>query len=297
MPAAGPAASVGGENPPSWSADHILARARRVAAVAARHAEDVDRQARFPVEAIAAAKAEGLLGVLAPTALGGEGALPGQVVEVCYRLGQACASTAMIYAMHQVKAACVARHCAASPWHQAFIRLMVSEQWLLASSTTEGQSGGDVRSSAAPVSARADRIQLERQASCISYGAEADALVTTARRSADAAASDQVLLVLRKDDYSLAPTQTWDTLGMRGTVSVGFVLMADASAEQIMPQPYEEIHAQSMVPAAHLFWSAAWAGVAASATDKARRFIRTARRRRPRPTFPRRWAHSGPCAP
>jgi acyl-CoA dehydrogenase len=266
------------EHVPEWAADDIPTRARRVATVAARYAEAVDREARFPAEAIAAAKAEGLMGVLAPVALGGEGASPGQVVEVCYLLGQACASSAMIYAMHQVKAACVVNHGLGSAWHEAFIRRMVTEQLLLASSTTEGQAGGNVRSSAAPVAYAGGRISLDRDASVISYGLDADALVTTARRSADAAPSDQVLLILEKDDYTLTQTQTWDTLGMRGTASVGFALKAEAAIEQIMPQPYEAIHAQSMVPSAHLFWSAAWAGVAAAATERARRFIRKAAR-------------------
>ncbi|MDR3511648.1 MAG: acyl-CoA/acyl-ACP dehydrogenase [Caulobacteraceae bacterium] len=263
---------------PNWREDDILTRARRVAAVAAQHADAVDREARFPAEAIAAAKAEGLMGVLAPAALGGEGASHGEVVEVCYLLGQACASAAMIYAMHQVKAACVVRHGLGSHWHEAFIRRMVADQLLLASSTTEGRAGGNVRSSAAPVTYAGGRIGLERDASVISYGLEADALVTTARRAADAAPSDQVLLILDKADYTLTLTRTWETLGMRGTASTGFALKADADVAQIMPQPYEAIHAQSMVPAAHLFWGAAWAGVAASATERARRFIRKAAR-------------------
>jgi acyl-CoA dehydrogenase len=263
---------------PDWGANDILTRARRVAAVAAHYADAVARAARFPAEAIAAAKAEGLMGVLAPAPLGGEAASPGDVVEVCYLLGQACASSAMIYAMHQVKAACVVGHGLGSAWHEAFIRRMVAEQLLLASSTTEGHAGGNVRSSAAPLSYSGGRVTLDRDASVISYGLDADALVTTARRAQDAAPSDQVLLVLEKDDYILAQTQTWDTLGMRGTASVGFALKAQASIDQIMPQPYEAIHAQSMVPSAHLFWSAAWAGVASSATERARRFVRNAAR-------------------
>jgi acyl-CoA dehydrogenase len=263
---------------PEWGADDIITRAKRVAAVAARYAEAVDREARFPAESIAAAKADGLLGLLAPVSLGGEGADAGQVVEVCYLLGQACASTAMIYAMHQVKVACVVNHGSGSPWHDGFIRRLVREQLLLASSTTEGQAGGNVRSSAAAVTYAEGRISLDRDASVISYGQYADAIVTTARRSAEAAASDQVLLVLEKRDYALTPTQTWDTLGMRGTSSIGFALKAEADIAQILPQPYEAIHAQSMVPSAHLFWSAVWAGIAASAVDRARRFVRKAAR-------------------
>jgi acyl-CoA dehydrogenase len=267
-----------GPGVPNWRDEDVIARARRVAAVAAEHAEAVDRVGCFPAEAMAAAKAEGLMGILAPVAFGGEAASPGEVVEVCYLLGQACASTAMIYAMHQVKVACVVRHGIGSHWHEGFIRRLVAEQLLLASSTTEGQAGGNVRASAAPVTYAGGRIALDRDASVISYGLDADALVTTARRSADAAPSDQVLLVLDKADYRLTQTQTWDTLGMRGTASVGFALKVDADVAQIMPQSYELIHSQSMVPAAHLYWSAAWAGIAASAAERARRFIRKAAR-------------------
>src|SRR6516165_12833143 len=42
----------------------VRTRARRVAEVAARHAPDVDQEGRVPAEAIAALKAERLMGVL-----------------------------------------------------------------------------------------------------------------------------------------------------------------------------------------------------------------------------------------
>ena len=60
----------------------------------------------------------------------------------------------------------------------------------------------------------------------ISYGEHADGIVTTARRAADAASSDQVLVVFLKEDYSLERLIDWDTLGMRGTCSAGFKLKA-----------------------------------------------------------------------
>ena len=256
--------------------DDVAERAARVAAVAALHADDVDRDGRFPVEAITAAKALGLLGLMAPRQLGGEGASLGEIAEICYALGRACASTAMIYAMHQVKVACVVRHGLGSPWQESFIRRLVRDQMLVASSTTEGQGGGNVRSSEAPIERDGTRIRLERAASVISYGVEADVVVTTARRDPEAAGSDQVLAVFMRDDYSLEPTLNWDTLGMRGTCSAGFTLRARGDAAQLLPVPYGVIHAQSMVPAAHILWSSAWAGVASSAVERARRYLRKA---------------------
>lgn len=255
-----------------------LVRAERVAAIAAVHADSVDAEARFPQEAIASLKAENLLGILVPVSLGGEQARVADIVDVCFRLGRACSSTGMIYAMHQVKAACVVHHGMDSAWHRDFMGRMIAGQLLLASSTTEGGGGGNVRSSEAPVEQSDGRIMLLRDASVISYGAQADAVVTTARRDAKAAASDQVLVVFDKKNYSLEKTGGWDTLGMRGTCSAGFALKAVGSAEQIMPVPYGVIHSQSMVPTAHLMWSGVWAGIAAGAVERARKYMRKAQR-------------------
>jgi acyl-CoA dehydrogenase len=254
-------------------------RAGVVAAVAAANADAVDREARFPHEAIAAARSQRLLGIMVPHELGGEAAALSDVVDICYRLGRDCASTAMIYAMHQTKVALVLRHGRNSEWHERVLRRLCAEQLLLASSTTEGQSGGDVRKSAAPIERQDATITLDRAATVISYGQEADGIVTTARRCAEASASDQVLVVFLKEDYSLERLVGWDTLGMRGTCSSGFKLRARGESTQILPEPYERIHPQTMMPVAHLTWSGAWAGIAAGAVERARLFVREAARR------------------
>jgi acyl-CoA dehydrogenase len=260
-------------SPGDWSA-----RARAVAAIAATHAVDVDSASRFPVEACAALKEQRLLGVMVSRDLGGEGASIADVADICYLLGQACASTAMIYAMHQIKVACVTRHMRDNAVLGNTMRRLCAEQLLLASSTTEGQAGGNVRSSEAPVEHVDGRIHLERKASVISYGAYADGIVTTARRSADAAGSDQVLVAFLKSDYTLTRLQGWNTLGMRGTCSEGYTLKATGQPGQILPDPYEIIHSQTMVPFAHILWGSVWTGIAASAASRAQAFIRQAMR-------------------
>jgi acyl-CoA dehydrogenase len=253
-------------------------RAKEAAAVAAKHASAVDAEARFPAESFEAIKSQRLLGIMVPTDLGGEGATISQVGDVCYQLAQACASTAMIFAMHQIKTACILRHRRSNRTLEGLLRRLCAEQLLLASSTTEGQSGGNVRSSEAPVEYQGDRISLERRASVISYGAYADGIVTTARRSGDAAGTDQVLVAFLKSDYTLSRLQGWDTMGMRGTCSEGYILKATGSVDQIVPDAYETIHPQTMVPTAHLLWGSVWAGIAAGATIRAQAFIRQAAR-------------------
>src|SRR5262249_45485205 len=48
--------------------------------------------------------------------------------------------------------------------------------------------------------------------------------------------------------------------------------------EQILPEPYDRIHVQTMMPVAHLTWSGAWTGIAAGAVERARLFVRNAAR-------------------
>ena len=77
-----------------------------------------------------------------------------------------------------------------------------------------------------------------------------------------------------KGDYELEKIKEWDTMGMRGTCSTGFTLRGCADVAQIIPESYERIHPQSMVPIAHLTWSGVWCGIAAGAVARARRFVR-----------------------
>src|ERR1700736_4152342 len=249
-------------------------RTATVAAAAAADAEEVDAKARFPKAALDAARERKLLGAQIPVEFGGFGASIFDITEMCYTLGRACSSTAMIFAMHQTKIACLVRHGAGSRYHEALMRRVASEQMLLASSTTEGQNGGNIRFSTAAVERTDAEISLVRNATVISYGAQADGIVTVARRANDAAGSDQVLLAITRDDYTLEKSLGWETLGMRGTCSAGFELQFKGSSEQIFPEGYDKIHAQTMTPVAHLCWSSAWAGIAAASVERAQAFIR-----------------------
>jgi acyl-CoA dehydrogenase len=120
----------------------LKSRAEAAAAAAAANAVAVDRDARFPDEAIDAVRAQRLLGILVPRELGGEGASVSDVVDICYVLGRGCASTAMVFAMHQIMVACLVRHGRGSAWHGGLLQRLCAKQHLLASSTTDGQGGG-----------------------------------------------------------------------------------------------------------------------------------------------------------
>src|ERR1700733_15040718 len=89
---------------PAQRRERALQLAREVVRPAAA---DVDSQARFPKEAFSALRAERLLGIAVPTALGGEGASLSELAELCSLLGEHCSASAMVFAMHQIQVACI----------------------------------------------------------------------------------------------------------------------------------------------------------------------------------------------
>ncbi|MEK7916019.1 acyl-CoA dehydrogenase family protein [Burkholderia contaminans] len=248
--------------------------AHAVAQIAAQHADAVDRDARCPVEAIEAMRARRLLGAMVPTHLGGVGASLEDIASACSILGQACASSAMVFAMHQIQVACIVDHAADQGWHKLFLQQLVRHQWLLASATSEDGVGGNLRASQCALETSGGQFRLRKSAPTISYGDYADGILATARRDADAPASEQVLVTLLRDGYTLTRRGEWDTLGMRGTCSNGFELDAHGAAVQCLPVPFAKIAEETMVPVSHILWAAVWIGVAGDAFHRAHQFFR-----------------------
>jgi len=262
--------------------ESLLVAARAVAAdVAAKHAADVDTQARFPRESIDALRAAGILSAPVPKALGGGGCSMRELALLCSTLSQACASSGMVLAMHYIQVACIARHGVESAFFQQYMRDIVERQYVLASMTSEVGVFGDTRSSVCAVDVSNGRFKLDKDATTGSYCAHADAILVTCRRAPDAASSDQVLVLVRKADCTLKQTTSWDTLGMRGTCSPGFKLESSGDAAQILPGSFADSSAQTMVPYSHILWAALWWGIAADATARAATFVRGQARKTP----------------
>lgn len=261
---------------PGWRA-----AAQRAAAVAAQFANDVDRDARFPAEAVDALRRERLLSAMVPKAFGGPGLGVVEIGAICETLAQACASTAMIYAMHQIEIACIDKYGSSLPWQQALLAKVVEHQLLLASATSEENIGGNLRTSSCAVQIDGSRFRIEKLAPTISYGANADGILVTARRTPESPAGDQVLIVVLKAETQLEKRGEWDSMGMRGTCSEGFRLVATGVEQQILPTPFAEIADQTMLPLSHTLWASVWTGVASDAVNRASAFFRAQARSKP----------------
>ena len=248
---------------------------RRIAEeVAAPVADAVDREARFPHEAIDALRETRALSAYVPGTHGGAGVAFGELAGACFDLGRACASAGMVFAMHQIQVACLARHALGTPFFDDYLADLAAEQRLIASATSEVGTGGDLRTSIASLIPDGSALVFEKKGPTVSYGAEADDLLTTLRRAPEADGSDQVLVLTRGPEATLEQTTTWDSLGMRGTCSPGYVVRATVTPENVLPIPFGEIAVETMVPFSHLLWAHVWLGIATAAYDRARGFVR-----------------------
>jgi acyl-CoA dehydrogenase len=270
----------------------FLATIRSIAKdVAATYAADVDRDARFPREAVDSLREAAALSALIPEELGGGGISLEAVAQACYELGRRCSATAMVFAMHNIQVATIVRHLDDAPWFETYLADVAREQRLIASVTSEIGTGGDMgRSIAAATPTDDGLLKLEKQAPTVSYGAHCDDLFTTVRRHPEAEAGDQVLVLHHASETELEPMGTWDTIGMRGTCSPGFVVRATFRPEQVLAAPFSTMMNESVVPVSHILWSFVWLGIATEAFERGRAFIRAAARRTPGAPVPA--AHS-----
>lgn len=243
--------------------------------VLAVHASRVDRSAHFPAESIAALRESGLLASSVRPEYGGLGASLETLARIGVELGRGCGSSAMIWAMHQVQIACVARHHGGEDELARRLSSLVSDGKLIASATSEVGIGGNLRNSATAIEYRGSTAVLDKRAPTISYGEYADAYLVTARRAPNAQPGDQVAVLASADESTLTPFgPPWDSMGMRGTCSSAFQLTATVPATRVLPVRFETIAAATMVPLSHILWAAVWIGIAGDAFSRAQRCVR-----------------------
>lgn len=200
------------------------ALADRAAALADEHiapfAAEVDDQGRFPKEALAALGEAGFMGLLIPAEFGGLGQGPRVLAAVVDALAQRCASTAMIYMMHQSG---IATYLAEPEKFAAPLRAAAAGRHL---STLAFSEKGSRSHFWAPVSraVRAggrDTVELSAEKSWVTSAGIADGMVVSCQAAEGDGVepgSASVLLVL-KDDPGVFVSGSWSALGMRGNQS------------------------------------------------------------------------------
>jgi alkylation response protein AidB-like acyl-CoA dehydrogenase len=191
----------------------VVAKAKAAAAVITAHAADVDEKGRFPSESMKALADAGLWGLLVPGELGGLGQGLRTLAAVVDEIAQHCASTAMVYMMHNCGVNCyladpgkfggVLRDCAAG---KHLSTLAFSEK-------------GSRSQFWAPVSkavAAGGGVKLSAEKSWVTSAGIADGIVSSC--GSEAGPGPAVYLVM-KDDAGVTISGGWNSLGMRGNQS------------------------------------------------------------------------------
>ncbi|MFE7131719.1 acyl-CoA dehydrogenase family protein [Streptomyces sp. NPDC057638] len=254
----------------------VLERARRVAAVAAEHAPRHDRDADFPVEALAALRASGLLGLTVPVSHGGLGGGLADLLDVCVELGRADMSVAMILGMHCQQVAAVVQHAPPRLRDELLPEIAAGRRYL-ASVTTESGKGGHLLTARSPLHRDGTDLVVDRFAPIVTGGAHADGFLLTVQ-APDATSPHQVSLVYAgRDQLTIEQSGSWNPMGMRASHSVALRLTGRLPAHQVIGEHgrFSRIAGEVFGPLAHLAWSAAWLGTATGALARVVRLLRS----------------------
>ncbi len=207
-------------HPYGWDVDKSGARAAVEAAVGAarRAAADVDGEARYPSEAMAALGSGGLNGICVDRAHGGLGQGPRAFAAVVEELAGACGSAAMVYVMHVSAAQAIA---AGKPLARR--DALLSDIAAGRHTTTLAFSEKGSRSQFwAPVSRLVEKdgaFATDARKSWVTSAAHADSYVSSAQSPAAASPLESTCYLVRRDAKGVKTAAGWNGLGLRGNDS------------------------------------------------------------------------------
>jgi alkylation response protein AidB-like acyl-CoA dehydrogenase len=194
--------------------------------VIARHAQQVDEQARFPSENVAALGKAGLLGLCVPQAQGGSGEGPRTFAAVAETLAQSCASTAMIYVMH-VSAAQAVAAAPALAGRDELLKKIAQGEHLTTLSLSEKGSRSQFWAPVSKLAEAGDGYTTQAHKSWVTSASHADSYVSSAQKPSAASPLESTIYLVRKGASGVRVASRFDGLGLRGNDS------APVSIEQL----------------------------------------------------------------
>ena len=203
---------------------NLAARLDPVLAIAGDHAHDVDTQARYPEEAVAALRHSGLLGLTLPADVGGLGAGPHELVDVLGSLAGVCGSTAMIYLMHVSAAMSVA---AAPPPGLPDLLPELAEGTALGSlAFSEAGSRSHFWAPVSRARSSGDGVRLNAAKSWVTSAGHADVYIASTL-TADPDADTVDLFAVPAGTPGVGVAGGWRGMGLRGNASTPMAFNAE----------------------------------------------------------------------
>jgi len=199
-------------------------RARLVALeVLAKHADDVDRQGRWPAEGVAALAESRLLGLTIPAPFGGAGEGPRTFAAVTRSLAEQCASTAMIYLMHVCGVQVIAAASAFS-LRDATLRAAAEGRHLSTLAFSEKGSRSHFWAPVSQAALEGSTHRLSADKSFVTSAGRADSYIVSTRSAGTTEPMALTLYYVARDTPGLTTSGSWNGIGLRGNASAPMVL-------------------------------------------------------------------------
>jgi len=188
------------------------------------HAAEVDRDHRFPEEAVAGAREAGLMGVLIPREYGGAG-LDAISFTLCIEeLAQACASTAVIIDVHTSVGSEPILLFGTEEQKRQWLPRLASGELLGAFALTEPASGSDAASLKTSARRVGEDYVLNGTKVFITNIGRAGIYIVFARTGADERASGVSAFIVPAESNGLRVGQVFKKMGLNGSPTGELVL-------------------------------------------------------------------------
>jgi len=185
----------------------------------AAHSESVDREARFPAEAVEGLAGSGLLGLGVPAELGGPDGGPADIVAAIERVASGCSSTAMVYVMHAIATQTLLAGAAESGANRDVLREIAAGRHLTTLAFSEAATRSHFWAQASRAAVNGDRVVVHARKSWVTSAGHADSYVTAtgAPGSSDPLVTD--LYLIGADAPGITVGGPFDGLGLCGNAS------------------------------------------------------------------------------
>jgi alkylation response protein AidB-like acyl-CoA dehydrogenase len=186
--------------------------------VVARHAANVDTQARFPAESMAALAQEGFYGLCIDASCGGQSQGPATFAAVVEELARHCGSTAMVYVMH-VAATKVIETSATLATRAEVLRAIGTGKHLTTLAISEKGSRSQFWAPVSQLAAQEGGYQAQAVKSWVTAAHHADSYVTSSQRPGAQSPLEFTLYLLPRTRTGIELSSTFNGLGLRGNDS------------------------------------------------------------------------------
>ena len=198
----------------------LLDAAREVAASEiAPGAGRVDRERVFPADGLKALGEAGVLGVVVPVEYGGAGGALVALAEACEAIGAACASTGMVFLMHEVTAATIAGG-GGERAAELLPRLATGEAIGTLAFSERGTGAHFYNPELRAVRSNGS-ITISGRKSFVTSGGHADVYLVLVQGEAEGTAD---AYLVGRDDPGVRFDGAWNGLGMSGNSSIALEL-------------------------------------------------------------------------